>query len=328
MEYYVHFKSSIPVVVCVNGNEIGFTENKNDTLSIKTDETNLIATIHPIEEFTCCHISYSVNLKLQNKKIFTESASTEIYNYGDENFEVVFNPPSILTNLLSHPIFTQKIDEKTTVSVYDFGIINLKIQTDNQTFSYNLNEKLENINIKNFDNKNNKYIILTGKTQDNLHFLAVFCNFFCNLQIKANEIDFDNSKIEAITNLSDIAEQAIVQQFKITDYGFKKVDEFLIFLNKKPFIEKNPTIIPWAFMEAINFENIPLAKQYLSSELLEILDEKHIKSFFGNYKMISWDKYKNGPLTICLFNEPNEKCRKYKFEIEKNKIINITELDW
>lgn len=327
MENFIHFKSDCPSLISINGIQLGYTQKATDTISIKTDESILVATINPIEEASSSHLSFSAKVFFQNKKLLTDNPNTQIYNFGNNNFEIIFTPQSIQTGLCNIPTTSKKLGEKLYAEYFDFSIPKLSLKQDNLLYEFYIEHKLKEIKIESYEFENSIFVILFGKLYNNLHFLMIICNFFCNLKIVANEINFDENKIEAITYLNDVAEQAFVEQYKISKNGFKKVDDFLIYKNKKPYIEQNPNLIPWAFMESVNYENYKLCKQYLSSELSTSLDENHIKTFFGNYQKIDWDKYGDGPQTICVFNEKSEKCKKFKFEIDKNKIVNIIQLD-
>lgn len=327
MEYFIHFKSHFSCVVNVENKQIGYIENQLDTLSIKTDNTQILVQIFPIENY-CLHcISYSAILKFKNNKLITTCKNIKILNYGNNNYEVIFEPIKINTIKEKEIIFTQQLNKTTFAYVVNTGNFKLEVHCENSFFSFDLPEEIFDITIEDFEQNNNYFIFLKGKTIKNDNFLLVLCNFFCNLQIISNKISVSKTKIESIKYLNDIANQAIVQRFVIDLNGFKLEEEFLIFPAEHPNIEENKYLIPWAFIEAINYGNLKLAKQYLSQELLNILDDNHLKNFFGNYSQVEWNKYDNKPESLCFFYEPFEKAKIFNFEIRQNKITNIVELD-
>jgi len=327
---FLHFLSDIPVLVKVNEQELGLIENSNDTLSIEANgDQEMLLQVFPIADKSVTpSIPYLVKLKLENNVPLCNNPYVEITDYEKTHFEIKFLPMQIQLHKKISLVDNIKLNEEVTVSIFDDGIYNLEINTKNKLYKFPLSEKIIEQKFELYIENETHFLILEGKTVQNKSYLLVFSNFICNLEIVADGIERTKKEITVLNYQKDIAQHGVVQKYTLDKTHFILSDEYTVFLDAKPHKPTDSKIVPWAFVEALNIGDTPLARSFLENGLNQTLDDEHLNTFFGDYTEIKWNKYTNEPNTLCFIYEGNPRITKtFRFEIINNKISNITQLD-
>ena len=327
----IHFVSDFPVFIKINNQSLGDLKSHIDTLSIETNcEPTLLVEIYPINSKNCFEsVPYFAELSILSNQIKTNSNFLEITNYDDINFEIKILPMKITLKTTQKVLEKIKVNNDLNIVLFDDGNENVEISTKTSVYHHVLKEKILNPKCEYFQQNNNEFLFLTGKTQKNQDFLVIFNNFFCNLEISADIIETTRNEITVLNYQNDIAKHGIVQKYTLNENEFMLSDEYTVLLEGEALKTQDPKIIPWAFCEAINIKNTKLARFYLDKTLNSMLSDEHLLSFFGDYEEIKWNKYKDLENTICFVYGKEQKISKtFKFEIIEGKITNIISLDW
>lgn len=183
--------------------------------------------------------------------------------------------------------FFQKKVKKIVKNENIFNIFNnglIEIETDDSLiFSKYFNFQVADADVLELD-KSCFAIKLFGENQKDLS--VVFNDNF------EDELCFDTSILEktengfrALTELYDIARHGLVEVYEIGD-GIKKIDEYSVYLNGHATNEFNSEVLPIYFLQSIRANDFAEAKKCLSEELLSIVKNEHLKSYFGNFSKV------------------------------------------
>ena len=324
----IHFISDFQVLLKLNSQNLGTLDAPTDTLSCECDSPQkLILEVFPINSTkSIFSIPYMAEIFVDKNKVNSSSNFLEITDFNDNVFEVKVLPMQINLCYKKQFVKSLKASENIIINIFDDGLYNLEIITKNKVYNYTLSEKITDINCEYFLENNTEFLYITGKTFLKQEFLLVLSNFFCNLELFADLIECSHNKITTLSKQNDIAKHGIVSVYVLDKNEFKLKEEYTVFLDKTPYLTIDPKIIPWAFAECLNIGDLKLARKYLSEELNIMLDDEHLKNFFGDYEEIKWNCYKNMANTLCFIYKEH-KTKTYKFEIDKNKITNIILLE-
>ena len=327
----IHFVADFPVLLTLNELPLGSLTKPYDTLSVEIEnEQNLLLEVKPISSnYFCESLYYVAEILFVGGAIKTNSNFLEISNYDNTNYEIKVLPITNQIKKKEQVIEKIKINEEMSAIIFDDGVFNIEINSKTKVFRYALKEKIYNVKCEYFTQNGNDFLYFYGKTHKNQDYLIIFNNFFCNLEICGDVIETTHNEIKVLNRQNDIACHGIVQKFSLTQNEFVLNDEYVVLINDEPKVVNEEKLIPLAFCEAVNIKNIKLARTYLDASLNAILTDEHILTFFGNYDEFVWNKYENKDNIICfLYGEQEKTCKKFYFEINKNKITNISCLDW
>lgn len=326
----IHFVADFPVVLFVNGINIGSLQKSYHTLSIEVEEEkSLMLEIKPISSNNFYDsICYMAEIVIFDGNIKTNSRHLEITNYDGINFEIKVLPINVLLNKTEKVVEEIKINNDMQAVFFDNGVFYVEINTKNKVFRYALKEKINNIKIDHFNQNNTEFLLFCGKTPKNQDYLIIFGNFFCNLEICADVIEISHTEIKVLNYQNDIARHATIQIYSFKNGELVLSDTYTAFVDGEAHTTQDTKLIPLAFCEAIKIGNTKLARSYLDQNLNEMLSDEHLLTFFGDHNKIQWNKYGQKEQTICfLYGSKNKTCKTYYFEIKENKITNITYLD-
>ena len=222
---------------------------------------------------------YSCKLKFDGKSFCASQRDVEFVKLDKNLYFLKF--------LYKKVNFFQKKVKKISKNANIFNIFNnglIEIETaDNLIFSKFFNFQVVDADFLELD-KGCFAIKLFGENQKDLS--VVFNDNF------EDEYCFDSSILErtengfkVLTELYDIARHGFVEVFEI-DNEIKKIDEYSVYLNGHSTNEFNDAVLPIYFLQSIRANDFVEAKKCLSEELLSIVKNEHLKSYFGNFSKV------------------------------------------
>ena len=324
----IYIKTQLPALVAVN-NIKKYLSNIQQTLCLRVGEgDNLLILYQPTAAETdgvkMLPYAADLNLKDINKNNIRQ---VQITSYPGGNIEVILKP----NNIQTMPLPPQKVElggKGFTVKLSggDNGI--LEVYGDNNL----LYQKYLNYEVKAFSTKTMGNNLLIECLLNNkktclivLAFNGTFNEYFFDT---IDSLDFKNNVLTAFKYLHDIAKQGKIYTFKFGKNG-AEFKEKTVYTDNKPHLTTDSRIIPYAFLEAVKAQNFNLARHYMAGQLSARLTNEHLKQFFKGAVGIKQNLYVPGqPNAAALIfkNGQNYTAKLYNFEIDNDKINNITEL--
>ncbi len=325
---FIHFCSNFPVFLKVNEKTLGTLENQTDSLLIETqNEKNLFVEVFPISNkdfLPSC--SFASEIKIKNNTIFSNSNLLEITKF-DENVFEVFLKPLTFCNEFSNKI-VKEFNPAKNVKVFlrQNNLLEIEILAFGKQSKTNIFQMLKDTKCEYTQKENTQILFFSGKTQKNKDFLMIFENFFYKFEIEADVIEKNENEILALNFVHDLAKHGVVQKFVFEKSGFKLKEEYITFCENKEILPEHESLVPLAFLEALNLDDFKLARKFLSDELNCLLSDFQLKNFFGDFEEFVWNKHKNTKNCICFVFDGNPKTTKnFEFVVEDFKISNIFE---
>ena len=174
-------------------------------------------------------------------------------------------------------------------------------------------------NFKNF----NKYYALTGKCENKDYLLLLDKLGNIVFEDCADLIELNKNNISTLNKIQDIAKHGFVSIYKVEENNITLTEQYTVFLNQTPTYTKNKYCISTAFLEALNLNNLKLARYYLSDELNATLNDQQLTSFFGDYTEFEPNFLLDANNSVFFVYNSNI-VKTYNFEIKENKIVDIT----
>ena len=187
----------------------------------------------------------------------------------------------------------------------------ITFQTKKYRKTFCLSENFENYNIETKDDL--VLLKLTGKAE----YLWAFNADTGSLNyLQGEKIEKIDNNIFVTNSLNKISYHSIYQTYEISNNQILKKSENLK-SNFEDSIIRNPNLIPFAFLEAVEIEDLNLARRYLCEKLAKEASNEHLQKFFGRFtKIMPLDDGKIGLVE-------KEKLKIITFTIKDNQIIDI-----
>lgn len=315
MEYFLYLCSTSPAQFFVHNTNIGQTQSTQDYISIKTDETNFFimcyATTKPL-------LPQCANINILNNTILCTNSNIRIVKLYKNYYKIQFNLPLCITykpSVLKKNILLNNCN----LSFFDSTMQYVLISNNNGNYKITINYVIENAEFKIF----NKYYALLGKVE-NKDYLLIFNNLGNVIFEDCTDvIELTQNTISTLNKMQDIAMHGFVSVYKFEENSITLKEQYTVFLKEKPIYTKNKFCISIAFLEAININNIKLARYYLNDELNASLTDQQLTNFFGDYLEFEPNFLTNANNSI-FFVYSNNVTKLYNFIIKQDKIIDIT----
>ena len=191
----IHFISDFQVFLKLNSQDLGTLDTPTDILSCEFDSSQkLILEVFPINSTkSIFSIPYMAEIFINKNKINSSSNFLEIINFNDNVFEIKVLPMQIKLCYKKQFVKSLKVNENIVINIFDNGLYNLEIITKNKVYHYTLSEKITDINCEYFLENNTEFLYITGKTFLKQEFLLVLSDFFCNLELFADLIEYSKT---------------------------------------------------------------------------------------------------------------------------------------
>lgn len=297
MEYFLKIKTSFDTLLQIDKFNYTLNENNFVTLKINIKENeSFTITSEPLNQTNSLIFPYKIYIQNINNKLEIKSGNIDYYNYLNnyiiylKKFEAI-KDMNILASSQNYSVFNTYCTNVATINN-----------------CYNLNELFNSINIKKVNNNN--CILLRNKTKT---YIIVLHNNDIIFKDYYDEIKTDKN-IEIFSKINDIAKHAIVTKIENNNISKK-----FVYANNSPNVIKNDKLIPLAFIQALNIDNLKLCKFYLSNNIKEVCNLENLHSYFGNFKKIEPILEEN---SLVLFYE-DKSFKIINFELENHKIKKI-----
>ena len=314
MENYLYISSNSPSIIIVNNTTTIDTNAQNDYITIKTDEPTLFIQCIPK---TANKLTLSCIVNIENIS-FGQTDNLHIYKLAQNHYKMCFELPECIVYKPTTLLCTTTLN-KSTLSFFDSSMQYVLIQSTSQTYKININYQLKNVSFNTFG----QYYALSAKTQ-NMDYVLIFDNvgniFFEDIQ---NVIEITNDSIITLQKNEDIARHGFVSKYQLSNNTFRTIEQYNVYLDETPYHAPSKYCTAIAFLEALNINNIALARTYLSEDLSQKLSNQQLIQFFGNYVEFEPNFIDNANNSLLLYYE-NNIVKKFQISINlDNKIIDI-----
>ncbi|MBQ7603093.1 MAG: hypothetical protein IJU58_03020 [Clostridia bacterium] len=314
MENYLYISSNSPSIIIVNNTTTIDTNAQNDYITIKTDEPTLFIQCIPK---TANKLNLSCIVNIENIS-FGQTENLHVYKLAQNHYKMCFELPECIVYKPTTLLCTTTLN-KSTLSFFDSSMQYVLIQSTSQTYKININYQLKNVSFNTFG----QYYALSAKTQ-NMDYVLIFDNvgniFFEDIQ---NVIEITNDSIITLQKNEDIARHGFVSKYQLSNNTFRTIEQYNVYLDETPYHAPSKYCTAIAFLEALNINNIALARTYLSEDLSQKLSNQQLIQFFGNYVEFEPNFIDNANNSLLLYYE-NNIVKKFQISINlDNKIIDI-----
>ncbi|MCL2539963.1 MAG: hypothetical protein FWE53_00815 [Firmicutes bacterium] len=328
MEHHLHIKSAAPMLITLNGTVAGTLENNAQKISAKVADHEVFLCCYPIGAKSSS-LSYAAKLNLGNNPSCS-SDNIVVTVYPNNHIELLCRPFLIAQYAPPKELCSCSINNGTAALV-ETNVQSIIINENSKQYSFALPEPLNEYALESVALDKIKCVKLSGKTAHNRQYL-LYAGLMANrwehlLDLTADKIEAgsDNS-ITSLALANDIAKHGYVEKYVLSESGFSLAESYTVYMNEKPQLTANPHLMPYAFMEAINISNLPLARKYLSEDLSTALNNEHLLTFFGDYSEVCWHNYADTPTSLAVIYGDNlREAKIFNFVIDDGKITNITE---
>lgn len=316
-EFNLHFYTSNPCNVFINGELIGYIDNNEKFfIDLVVFSPELIVTCEPISSTNELLIPFSFKLQYVNNKLLSSIPNALIVPFPNKHFDVVVNFKSVVLNNKTS-LFNKKvgnynilamIDSVSTISIFN-NDTNLFTTKTNHLTDFNA-ELLGNLIIASAKSDSNKFLLVFNTSTNNILVSDIF------LKVEKTE-----NNIKALKSLNNTLKHGKV--FSI-DVKTGEVTNYNVYLEDyKPLHEQN--LIPLSFLESIKAEDYKLAMTFLDGSLLNV-NELKLKQYFNEFENIYYNCY-NLKQDVCNYTITGKENKNFNFYLLNNKIIEIEEVE-
>ena len=166
-EFSLHFYTNTPCNVFVNGEMIGFIDNKdNFFIDIVSFSEQLIISCEPICEDNILYLPCSFRLNYVGNNLICSSNNIEIVPFPNHNFDIILDCKLMMVNSKS-TLLSKKIDGYTILTMVD-TISTLSIFLDDKNLYTCKYAQLSNLEYE----RTKDLILVKGNSNNNVFFLA------------------------------------------------------------------------------------------------------------------------------------------------------------
>ena len=316
-EYNLHFYSSKPCNVFINGEQVGFIDNQEKFfIDLVVFSKSLIVSCEPISNMFETLIPFSFKLTHENNSLKSSVESAKVVPFPNSHFDVILNFKSATLNNKT-TLFNKKIGSYNVLALID-NISTISIFQNDENLFTTKTEFLENVNASQINN----ILLFSGKQKNNNYLLAFNTSnnqpIFYDQFIK---IEKDETTIKALKNLNNTLKHGKVFNLNLKT---NKLNTYNVYL--ETFTQVNEeNLIPLSFLEAIKEQDFNLAKTFLDSSL-ENTDEEKLKQYFNGVNEIYYNCYnlKQNVANYTIKND--ETIKNFNFYLKNNRIADIEEI--
>ena len=113
-----------------------------------------------------------------------------------------------------------------------------------------------------------------------------------NLNLLCDKIEFQDSRIQTLTHLNDIARRAAVMKYECKQGRYEHTESYAVYLLNAALRPAHEALIPFAFFQAIKAGDFPEARYFLSDSLnSDIESDDALSAYFEDFDIIEENKY-------------------------------------
>lgn len=224
--------------------------------------------IYPLKTNKYC---YPFSIDLENK---LDSTLFSCHLFEDFVLIYISNPPYIKNEFIE-TIKLNKLECKVFISQET-----VSFQTENIKKTFNLDSNFETYSIITFDN------LIMIKLVGEIEQLWIFnINNLSLKKLAGNKIEIVNHEIFVNKSIISINQHQLYEVYEIKENEIIKKSENIksnLFDSKL----RNPRVIPYAFLEAIQLKDYNLARTFLTENLSQTATNQHLDNYFKEIKKI------------------------------------------
>lgn len=280
---FLHFKSSIPFELKINGESLGLVDNVNRrSIDIVDNSSILYVTYMPVSR-ECSYVPYTYIIDNSNE-LRVSNNNVEIIPYDGYHYDIIMSP------ILIENYNNEKVTYSNNIDKYGISIVS---HSHSSTIVVLLDNKI--IHSKNISNITNAYsdikynhLVIEGECRDKIYLLVI--------ETKSNTILIDslvdsikeNDHImRAFVDTKDTLGHGIIHNINLKN---STIEDSLVYVDNKPKSVKQDSIIPLAFLECIKINNFKIAKTYLCDTMQNVSDS-HFTEYFGKIDSIHYNTH-------------------------------------
>ena len=331
-QFYIHLKADSPTLFSVNGNVVGACENPNNKISILTDQRELFLCCYPLNNKAdkSRSLSYAAKLTL-GSNITCSSDSVTITCYPANHIEVLCHNFSVAYFSTPQKLTSLSLANGNIVTLFEDTKQTFVIENDDLLFSFTLPTILTEYEITETTLQATNCVMLRGKVSADEKAYLLVVGYVNNgyehlIDLLADKIEESpNGEVASLEMVIDIAKHGYVEKYSFDGNRFTLKDNYTVYMDSAPQLVTHPHLVPYAFMEALNVDNLKLARAYLDQTLSQSLSDAHLRTFFDDYAEVCWNAYDNRAQSLAVIcGEKVRKAKIFDFTLAGNKITNIT----
>lgn len=316
-ENFLHFLSTTPATISVNGYNIGTIDNEQtfelDLLS-KTDK--IFVSYEPISEDEY-YLPYTSKIST-NAFPSTNNEYIEIVPFPNNHYDIIMKPfyyyelrdAKVLYNAMVGKFFVSVISTNhTTITIYSGNSI---VYQRNIPLLQNVKVDINNniMTIKGIISSDEYYLLILNTT----NFETIFSDI-------VHSIDEEQNAITSVKKLHNLPHHAVVCKVEYNPY---KKEIFNVYEKDTLTPPTNKYFIPLFFLDALKTKDEKLCKSMLSHKLFSSPLSK-FESYFGDIKDVYFNRHQIGSdINITI---KSSEYRNYNFSIIDGKIDDIDEVN-
>ena len=311
MENYLYISSNTPSIVFANNVVIGTTMQNDDYLAIKTDEHSIVLQCLPVD-INKNMVANIINLDNPNLSFCT---NTKILKLSPFHYKIFFELPDCIVHKHTTLLHSTTLNN-CTLSLFDSTMQFVIIKNENYTKNIYLNYHIIEPKFVTFL----QYYALLGKTK-NQDYILVF-DEHANIMFEdvQDVIEIAQDCITTLQKICDIANHGFVSKYQLANSTLHLKEQYSVYLDEHAHMAPCVQAVGLAFVEAININNLALARSYLNVELSSALTDNKLTQFFGDYVEFEPNFLQDANNNL-FFIYPNNIVKNYRFVIDKNQKI-------
>ncbi len=316
-ENFLHFLSTIPSSISINGKALGLIDNKNVfEYDVLTDTKQIYINYEPVCN-TQNYLPYTAILETWDTPT-TDNQYIEVIPFPENNYDILLKPfyyyelkesKILLSKSIGNYFVSIRATNTTFVTIFSGAAIVMETTIPKCTTARA--ELRENILIIEGVIKQNEYYILVVNTTD---FSIIHSDM-------SHSIEYDISSIQTLKYLYNLPRNAEVCKIDIKALNKEK---FYVYEKNAPKYPTNNFLTPYYFLEGLMVGDNSYVKSLLGNNICDTPLEK-LKSYFGNIHKIYPNRHLGGTQTIN-YTIKGDNYKNYNFILNNNKIIEIEEI--
>lgn len=316
-ENFLHLLSLCPCSLQINGQDIGYIDNKNVLeLDLITKTEKLFVNYTPIT-YKKNIIPFSFELDTANYPT-TENEYIKIIPFPNNNYDIIMKPFYYYQLENSNVIFNQNVG-KYFISILSENSTKITIFSG-ASIVFTINTVL--LKSAKAELKKDILIIEGIIDSDNYYLLVIDTSDFSILHNDiVQSIENTDSYIQSLKNLHDISHHAFVCKI---EFANKNKQYYHVYENNISCEPLSPYLIPQDFLECLISNDEPKAKKHLDNKFNNS-NIAQFKNYFGEIKEIYLNRH-NVLQDKLNYTIKSETYKNYNFIMKNNKIFEIEEI--
>ena len=316
MENYFYLSANFDMQIIAPKHCLEATVKKNEQLCIVCDEDEfcLSCFAHKPKTFIAPEL---LCVKILNGQVLCTNTNVSIFKITKQHYKIEIKFQKMLFYAPQRLLKSSNINE-ATLNFFDGTIQCIVIRHKEQTNNCFLNEIITDVEFKSIG----PYYALLGKRQEKQYILMFNVMGQKLFEGWDDEIEISGNEIISLKHIKDIASHGFVCKHELKNGQISLTSSYSVYLNNTPFHATNKHVLGIAFLEALNINNIKLARYYLDDELNKILDDNQLVKYFGDYLEFEPNFLTDANNSI-IFYYTNNLTKIYYFITKNNKIVDI-----